>query len=237
MQGNKSKLQSFFNPPALHAPPAWKGLEHGEKEWHSFGASCAAAAATIPILRGILVAFLFNGHALAIYYLRGVVVVFRPECDVYMCCCPPLTSSQEKREWETSNSPRGMEEKSACMGCSCWPFAIITLIKVESGAWSGSLVSFSLWRQSWIVCDMLTLESGDAVVCCFLEQDLCGWGFQDQIHCSCANMVGFIVHLYFICMHLLCFKKKSQNTKSYMHLGGLPQALVQERFSWRIFRV
>ena len=57
---------------------------------------------------------------------------------------------------------------------------------------------------------MLTLESGDAVVCCFLEQDLCGWGFQDQIHCSCANMVGFIVHLYFICMHLLCFKKISK---------------------------
>ena len=136
MQGSKSKLQSFFKPPALHASPAWKGLEHGEKEWHSFGACCAAAA-TIPILRGILVAFLFNGHALAIIYLWGVAVVFRPECDVYMCCCPPLTSSQEKREWETSNSPRGMEEKSACMGCSCWPFAIITLIKVES--WYGCM--------------------------------------------------------------------------------------------------
>lgn len=36
------------------------------------------------------------------------------------------------------------------------------------GAWSGSLVSFSLLHQSWIVCDMLTLESGDGVVCCML---------------------------------------------------------------------
>jgi len=62
------------------------------------------AAATIPILRGILVAFLFNGHALAIYYLWrwiGVGFGFRPECDVcvYMCCClPAFTCPQDHQE-------------------------------------------------------------------------------------------------------------------------------------------
>ena len=58
-----------------------------------------------------------------------------------MCTCAAVRLHFFPREERVRdlqfNSPRGMEEKSACMGCSCWPFAIITLIKVES--WYGCM--------------------------------------------------------------------------------------------------
>jgi hypothetical protein len=116
--------------------------------WHSFGACCVLLPSQYSEVSWLL-SFSMVMHWP--YYLQ------RPECDVYMCFCYTFTCSQEHK----LERPWGMDGgKSACMGCSCWPFAIITLIKVESWyggcmEWIPSFLSIiapildPLWHACW----------------------------------------------------------------------------------------
>jgi hypothetical protein len=165
MQGDRSKLQSFFKSP-LHCTaciPCMKGTGAWEKEWHSFGACCCYH----PNTQRYLGCFPFQrsciGHILSVRWRwMHARFGFRPaECDVCVCVhvlllfiLASLVSKdhQERREETpiyTMQERNGGRKAHICMGCSCWPFAIITLIKVESwygrGAWSGSLATSFLF--------------------------------------------------------------------------------------------
>jgi len=90
MQGNKSKLQSFFKPPTpLHwtaSPLHERDWSMGGKEWHSFGACCCYHSKYSEV--SWLLSFSMVTHwpyiicDVEVDRDVGGFVGFRPECDV-----------------------------------------------------------------------------------------------------------------------------------------------------------
>jgi hypothetical protein len=131
MQGDRSKLQSFFKPP-LHCTaciPCMKGTGAWEKEWHSFGACCCYH----PNTQRYLGCFPFQrsciGHILSVRWRwMHARFGFRPaECDVCVCVCtcaaavhtgltclqrPP---GEERRDPNIYNAREEWRKKSAYM--------------------------------------------------------------------------------------------------------------------------
>lgn len=204
----------------LHtASPAWKGLEHGEKEWHSFGAACCAAAASCccyhPNTQRYLGCFPFQwsciGHILSLGCGGWV--------QNWMWCVHVLlftfTCSQEKRDyWEWEHHHPEEWRKSACMGCSCWPFAIITLIKVESWSiWVHGVDPYSFLFIMTPILDPLW-HAADTWVRWWYCVLLLGAGLVSCVVGGSSRIIHTVVIM--ICQHGLCI---SSSIKMVMHMG------------------